>query len=235
MFRTRPQTRSRRWVTGTAILLSLALTLLAASAGAQAPIGGCPPTSAAVSKGSPPSTPLSTTAGTVSPAPEQIVACVGSQSITGATYMHWATVARKSASPSKHGPSTSEVVNEVMGFLISSDWVLDEAAALNIHVSESTVRHTFDHVRAGQFPKQREFETFLRKSGQTVADLMFRVRLNLTSARIQKRVVAGHRGTRSQQRAIKRFVQEFKLKWTAQTYCEPGYATSDCGHVQAGL
>ncbi len=218
-----------------AMLLFLALALFVAPVGAQAPAGGCPPTSSAASKSAPPSTPLSTTAGTVSPAPEQIVACVGSQSITGVTYLHWATVVRKSASPSKHGPSTTEVTNEVMGFLISSDWVLDEADALNIHVPESTVRHTFDHLRAGQFPKRREFKAFLRKSGQTVADLMFRVRLNLTSARIQKRVVAGHRGTRSQQRAIKRFVQEFKLKWTAQTYCEPGYATSDCGHVQAGL
>jgi hypothetical protein len=219
-----------------AMLLSLVLALLAAPAGAQAPTGGCSPTSSAAAKTAPPSTSLSTT-GTASsdPQPEQIVACVGPQSITGATYMHWATVVRKSASPSKHGPSTSEVVNEVMGFLISSDWVLDEAAALNIDVSESTVRHTFDHTRAEQFPKQREFRAFLRKSGQTVADLMFRVRLNLTSARIQKRVVAGHRGTRGQQRAIKRFVQEFKLKWTGQTYCEPGYATSDCGHVQAGL
>jgi hypothetical protein len=67
-----------------AMLLFLALALFAAPVGAQALAGGCPPTSSAASKSAPPSMPLSTTASTASPAPEQIVACVGSQSITGA-------------------------------------------------------------------------------------------------------------------------------------------------------
>ena len=122
-----------------------------------------------------------------------------------------------------------------MGFLISSDWVLGEATDLNVHVSEGEVRHTFAHIRNQQFPKKREFKTFLKQSGQTVADLLFRVRLNLTSTRIQKHVLAGHRGSHSQQRALKRFVHDFKLKWEAQTYCDPGYAVTDCGHVQAAL
>jgi hypothetical protein len=59
--------------------------------------------------------------------------------------------------------------------------------------------------------------------------------LNLTSAEIQRHVLAGHRGAKSRQRALGGFVQEFKLKWTAQTYCEPTYVTADCGHVQASL
>ncbi|HEY2142042.1 MAG TPA: hypothetical protein VGG98_08280 [Solirubrobacteraceae bacterium] len=122
-----------------------------------------------------------------------------------------------------------------MGFLLSSDWVLGEATDLNIHVSETEVRHTFDDVRAEQFPKQREFKAFLRQSGQVVADLLFRVRLNILSTRIQRQVLAGHRGGRSRQRALKRFVHDFKLKWIAQTYCDPRYAMQDCGHVQEAL
>jgi hypothetical protein len=173
------------------------------------------------------------------------VACVGSQSITGAMFSHWADVARRSEeepSPSPvhtaskhHAPSAGEVIKEVMGFLISSDWVLGEAADLNIHISEGEVRHTFDHIRAQQFPKRKEFKTFLKQSGQTIADLLFRVRLNLTSTRIQKHVLAGHRGSRTQQHALERFVHDFKLKWEAQTYCDPAYAVTDCGHVQASL
>ncbi len=118
-----------------------------------------------------------------------------------------------------------------MGFLISADWVLGEASALNVHVSEVEVRHTFDHLRSGQFPKQREFKAFLLESGQTVADLMLRVRLNLLTERVQKHVVAGQRRNHNGQRALKRFVHDFKLKWEAQTYCDPGYAISECGHV----
>ena len=103
--------------------------------------------------------------------------CVGSQAITGATFSHWAAIAQKSESPSKHHPSVGEVIKEVMGFLISSDWVLGEATDLNIHVSEGEVRHTFDHIRNQQFPKKKEFKAWLKQSGQTVADLLFRVRL----------------------------------------------------------
>jgi hypothetical protein len=205
--------------------------LFAMPAGAQAPSGGCPPP-AATPESTPPGSPSAS--GSLSPAPEQIVACVGSQSITGATFSHWAVVAQKSEG-SKHRLSASEVMKQAMEFLISSDWVLGEATDLNIHVSEGEVRHTFDHLRAQQFPKKREFKAFQKQSGQTIADLLFRVRLNLNSMRIQKHVLAGHRGARSQQQALKRFVHDFKLKWEAQTYCDPTYAVTDCGHVQGSL
>jgi hypothetical protein len=119
-----------------------------------------------------------------------------------------------------------------MGFLISSDWVLGEAADLNVHVSEGEVRQMFDRIRTQQFPKQKGFKAFLKQSGQTVADLLFRVRLNILSQRIQKHVLAGHRGARNKQRALERFVHGFRLKWMAQTYCDPTHAVQDCGHVQ---
>jgi hypothetical protein len=168
--------------------------------------------------------------------PEQILACVGSQSITGAIFRHWADVARRSeGSSAKHRPSADEVMKEVMGFLISSDWVLGEASDRNIVVSEAVVRHTFDRIRGQQFPREREFKTFLKQSGETVADLLLRVRLNLLSQRIQSHVLTGHRGKHSRQRALERFVHDFRLKWMAQTYCDPGYAIQDCGHVQASL
>ncbi len=151
-------------------------------------------------RGYPGSAPPTTSplANPLSPAPEQIVACIGSQSITGATFSHWAVVAQKSEGSSKHRLSASEVMKQAMSFLISSDWVLGEATDLNIHVSEGEVRHTFDHLRA-------------------------------------QHVLAGHHGAHSQQRALKRFVHDFKLKWEAQTYYDPTYAVTDCGHVQASL
>ena len=52
---------------------------------------------------------------------------------------------------------------------------------------------------------------------------------------IQRHVVEGHHGARNQQRALSRFLHAFKLKWEAQTYCDPAYAVTDCGHVQASL
>jgi SurA N-terminal domain len=172
------------------------------------------------------------------PAPDQTLVCVAAQAITGQTYSHWLTVASKDAgSPGKGhpAPSATALRNEVLGFLISSDWVKGEAADLGVRLSAGEVRKNFDHIRNQQFPKRKEFEQFLRQTGQTVADLLFRVELNLLSERVQKRVVAGHHSASSKQRALSRFVTGFKAKWQAQTYCAAQYAVSDCGHVQESV
>jgi hypothetical protein len=230
MFEARGPGIRGQWVVGAIALLFLDVLVATGDAQPPAPAATCPPQSTS-SVGAPLGTTPSTES--LSPAPERIVACVGAQSITGATFLHWADVARRSGG--KHPPPATEVMNEAMGFLISSDWVLAEATDLNIHVSEGEVRHTLDHIRTQQFPKKKEFKAWQKQSGQTVADLLFRVRLNLLSTEIQRHVLAGHRSSRSQQHALKRFVHDFKVKWEAQTYCAPAYAVTDCGHVQAAL
>jgi hypothetical protein len=208
------------------------IMLFAGPAGAQTPTGACPPSvgpSESAALGSLPAV------GLLNPAPERIVACVGARSITGATFSHWASIARKFEGSSNHRLSTGEVIQQVMGFLLSSDWELGEATDLNLHVTEREVRHTFDRARAHAFPRLKGFSRFLKESGQTVEDLLVRVRVNLTSLRIRKRVLAGHRGARSRRRAVERFDHAFTLKWEAQTYCDPGYAVQTFGHVQVSL
>ena len=210
-------------------LVALLGLWLAALANAQASVATCPPTSTSAQ-----STP---TPNGAQPSPEQVIACIGSIPISAATFTHWSAIARKyEGASSKHAPATAtEVVSEVMGFLISSDWVLAEAREQGIVVSEAVVRRAFDRISHQQFPRRGEFKKFLRQTGETVADLLLRIRLNLLSQRIQSEVVAGHHGERARQQALKRFAEGFKARWMAQTYCEPAYAVADCGHVQASL
>jgi foldase protein PrsA len=78
---------------------------------------------------------------------------------------------------------------EVLGFLISSQWVLGEAASLGVNVSDKEVKKRFEQIKAQQFPKPAEFEKFLASSGQTVSDLLLRVKLNLLSSKIQQKIV----------------------------------------------
>lgn len=166
--------------------------------------------------------------------PEQVVvACVGSQEVTEAAFKHWSAVAQTEEHPhTKHKPSARAVTEQVMGFLISADWVRGEAANLKVHVSSTMVQRRFHEERQAQFPKLREFRKFLRESKQTVADLLMRVELDILSERIQQRVTAGHKSANGQARALKHFVNNFSPKWTATTYCAPQYAVRDCGHVQ---
>jgi foldase protein PrsA len=79
--------------------------------------------------------------------------------------------------------------SEVLGFLISSTWVLGEANSLGVKVSDKEVKKQFEKVKTQQFPKAAEFEKFLKTSGQTVSDLLLRVKLNLLSSKIQQKIV----------------------------------------------
>jgi hypothetical protein len=218
------------------VALALALLLVAnvGSSGAEVQASACPPPAASTSTTVTPTT-HSPAAG-VEPDPEQTLVCVGAQAITGATYSHWLAIAKRTGSPTRgHVPTATELRDEVLPFLISSDWVKGEATDLGVSVSLATVKKNFDRIRSAQFHKRREFRAFLRKSGQTIADLLFRVEVNLLSERIQKRVVAGHHGAASQLRALSQFVKAFKAKWEPQTYCAVEYDVRDCGHVQASV
>lgn len=78
---------------------------------------------------------------------------------------------------------------EVLGFLISSSWVLGEAKALGVKVTDKEVTNQFLHIKHQQFPKPAEFEKFLSTSGQTVSDLLLRVKLNMLSQKIQQKII----------------------------------------------
>jgi foldase protein PrsA len=77
---------------------------------------------------------------------------------------------------------------EVLGFLISSQWVLGEAASLGIKLTDAEVKKQFEKIKNQQFPKASEFEKFMQTSGQTVSDLLLRVKLNMLSQKIQQKI-----------------------------------------------
>ena len=190
----------------------------------------------------PPQTTLSTSSLSAAElaSPERTVVCVGVLAIEQSTYSHWLVVAERSLGPVQVHPSPSPQLaaslrNEVLGFLISADWVSSEASARNIEVSKKEVTRRFDRIRGQQFPKRREFSRFLLRSGQTVGDLLFRVGQDLLSARIEKAVVAGRHTAAARRQAFSSFVKSFRVKWAAQTYCLPEYRHVDCGHVQSVL
>ena len=216
-----------------AAVLLAAVLFSAGVAGAEesspGPSGGCPPTSPA---------PIATAAFADSSvarfrAPTgTLVACVATMSITATTFNHWAIVAERSAS--RQRVAEHELIDEVMGFLVSSDWVIGEAADLGINVTEAQVIHRYHKIRDQQFPHPREFVRFLRSSGETVADLLFRVRLNMLSRAEQQHVLKAAQGRNegSGAAALVKFIKAFRKKWTAQTYCAAAFSIADCGHTQ---
>jgi foldase protein PrsA len=75
-----------------------------------------------------------------------------------------------------------------MSFLLSSQWVLAEAKALGVKLSDAEVRKQFLKIKSQQFTKPGEFEKFLAASHQSVSDLLLRVKLNALSSKIQAQI-----------------------------------------------
>ncbi len=100
---------------------------------------------------------------------------------------------------------------EVLGFLISSQWVIGEASSLNVKLSDAEVKKEFTKIKSTQFPKASEFEKFLASSGQSVSDLLLRVKLNMLSQKIQKQIVKAK--SKPTQAQIEKYYNENKSKY----------------------
>jgi foldase protein PrsA len=78
-------------------------------------------------------------------------------------------------------------------------------------VSDKEVRKRFAQVRDQQFPKAEEFEKFLASSGQTVSDLLLRVKGNLLAQKIQQKIVKEK--SRVTQAQIAKYYNEHKQRF----------------------
>jgi len=81
--------------------------------------------------------------------------------------------------------------SQVLDFLIKASWYQAEAAKQHISVTEAQVQQAFQTAKKGQFPTDTAFQTFLTQTGQTLQDILFRVRVN----QIYKKLLAKHPST----------------------------------------
>jgi foldase protein PrsA len=101
---------------------------------------------------------------------------------------------------------------QVLGFLISANWVIGEAEAKGVKVSDAEVKKQFNQIKSQQFPKEAEFQKFLSSSGQTVSDLLLRVKLDMLSQRIQQKVTKDA-GKKPSEQEIKSYYEQHKSQY----------------------
>jgi foldase protein PrsA len=68
--------------------------------------------------------------------------------------------------------------SQVMDFLIKGYWYQAQAAKLGIKVTDKQVQDAFNKAKAQQFTASGQFENFLKQTGQTQQDILFRFRIN---------------------------------------------------------
>src|SRR3954447_21023541 len=81
--------------------------------------------------------------------------------------------------------------NQVLQLLISFKWIQGEAEAKGIKVTDAEVKKSFDEQKKQSFPKEADYQKFIKQSGQTQEDIMQRVKLDLLSNKIRDKVVKG--------------------------------------------
>jgi foldase protein PrsA len=81
--------------------------------------------------------------------------------------------------------------DQVLQLLISFEWIEGEAKEMDIKVTEAEIKKSFDKQRKEAFPKDADFQKFLKDSGQTEADILKRVRLDALSNKIREKVTKG--------------------------------------------
>lgn len=101
---------------------------------------------------------------------------------------------------------------QVLGFLISANWVLGEAEAQGVKVSDAEVKKQFGQIKSQQFPKEADFQKFLASSGQTVSDLLLRVKLDMLSSKIQQKVTKDA-GKKPSSQEIKSYYEQHKSQY----------------------
>jgi parvulin-like peptidyl-prolyl isomerase len=75
-----------------------------------------------------------------------------------------------------------------LGFLISADWVIGQAEEQGVKLSDKEVLAQFNKLKKQQFPAEAKFQAFLASTGQTVSDLLLRVKLSMLTTKIQEKV-----------------------------------------------
>src|SRR4051812_9222518 len=80
---------------------------------------------------------------------------------------------------------------QVMQFLISSQWIQGEAAAQKVTVTDKEVEKQFDTTKKQSFPKEADFAKFLKTSGMTLEDIKFRVKLDALSNKLREKITKG--------------------------------------------
>ena len=83
------------------------------------------------------------------------------------------------------------VRDQALQILVSFQWIEGEAEERGIKVSDAEVTKSFNEQKKQSFPKDADFQKFLKDSGQTEADIKRRVELDLLSTKIRDEVIKG--------------------------------------------
>jgi hypothetical protein len=125
---------------------------------------------------------------------------------------------------------------QALRYLIDSYWLTGESARLGIAVSQAELARQFARTRKALFPSEDEFRRFFAYSGETLADRLLGLKLDILSEKLRQRLLERQPGGTAQQRqqAVSAYLEKAMAGWILKTSCEPGYVVAECRQYAAG-
>jgi foldase protein PrsA len=77
---------------------------------------------------------------------------------------------------------------EVMQFLIQAAWVEQEAGEQDVKVSDKEIKQSLEDQKKQAFPTDKAYQDFLKTSGMTEEDILFRVRLDQLQQKLTAKI-----------------------------------------------
>jgi foldase protein PrsA len=77
---------------------------------------------------------------------------------------------------------------EVMQFLIQAAWVEQEAADQDVKVSDKEIKQSFEDQKKQAFPTDKAYQDFLKTSGMSEEDILFRVKLDQLQQKLTEKI-----------------------------------------------
>lgn len=156
----------------------------------------------------------------------QAVAYISGTPILTSSYTHWLGVERALG-------AGADASHKALSFLITSSWILGEAAARHLDVSDAEAHRRLQKLEHSSFPKAGELQKYLQRSHQSSGDLLARVRVELLKQRLAGVITAGATGA-SAHRRLASFEERFHDHWKSLTNCLPRYLMEDCRQYSGG-
>jgi len=162
--------------------------------------------------------------------PSGAVAVVGETEVPKAALNRQiAMLARQQRQANGKAPTATErkqIASQALAQLLQREAIEQEAAERGIKVSKAEVRRTWNSTAKRQFKTKKALRQFL--GGQTVADILVQLRLQVLSERIADRVSKEAGGGKEGAKAVKEFQKDFQKRWQDKTACSGDYAAPGC-------
>jgi hypothetical protein len=129
--------------------------------------------------------------------------------------------------------------------LIEWEWTLGNGAILGMKITDADLQRRLEAIKKVSFPKEKEFDTYLARTNQTTADMLFRSKVQLVETRLQELLSEAQKRLpksltpQQQQNALIALTKSLPTpttkQWVARTSCSPGHVTSDCKQYAGSL